>query len=200
MACIQHLQNLKCAKAVEAREILAETSKYQYSRKPATSFLSRCQLDLLARDLIPDNAPANLLPVAVGTDRNCLYRAISLHFAGTKIAIKNYGFKLFLSSCSITSVAARNALTRCQWSLASLCLTIYLSSVTYGKNFKYEITEIWHVCMTSAQTDRGLGVTNYWSVGQFINSRMSKPLNLDINLENEAPSVPACGYIATSYY
>ena len=36
----------------------------------------------MARDLIPDNAPANLLPVAVGTDRNCLYGAISLLFAG----------------------------------------------------------------------------------------------------------------------
>ena len=31
------------------------------------------------------------------------------------------------------------------------------------------------------------------TVGQCINSGMSKPLNLDINLENKAPSVPACG-------
>ena len=83
--------------------------------------------------------------------------------------------------------------------MASLCLTIYLSSLTYGKNFKYEITEIWHVCMMFAQRDRGLSVTNCWSVGQFLDSRMSKPLNLDINLENEAPSVLACGYIAISY-
>ena len=93
MACIHHLRNLKCEREVEARAILTETGEYQYSRKPATSFL---QLDLMA--LIPDKAPAN---VAVGADGNCLYRCFLL---GTKIAIKNYGFALFVSSCSITSV------------------------------------------------------------------------------------------------
>ena len=125
--------------------------------------LVSCQLDLLTMDLMPDNATANLLPVAVGADENGLYRAISLLLRGTKIAIKNYGFALFLSSCSITSVAARNALTRCQWSVASLCLTIYLSSLTYGNNFKFEITEIRHVCMTSAQKDRGRNLQVFMS-------------------------------------
>ena len=56
------------------------------------------------------------------------------------------------------------------------------------------------MCMTFAQRDCGLSVTNCWSVGQFISSTMSKPLNLGINLENEAPSVPAFGYIAASYH
>ena len=79
MACIQHLQNLKCATEVEARAILAETAEYQYSRKPATSFLSRCPLDLMVRDLMPDKTPANL---AVGADGNCLYPCFF-----TKIAI-----------------------------------------------------------------------------------------------------------------
>ena len=37
--------------------------------------------------------------------------------------------------------------------------------------------------------NRKFSVTNCWSVGQFINSKMSQPLNLHINLENEAPSV-----------
>ena len=78
------LMNLKCATEVEAREILAEIGKYQYSQKPGTSFLSRCQLDLLARDLIPDDAPANLLLVAVGADGNCLYQAISLLFCSVR--------------------------------------------------------------------------------------------------------------------
>ena len=132
----------------------------------------------------------------MGADGNCLYQAITLLFAGHK----KLPSATATSYCSFTSVAARNALTRCQWSLASFCLTIYLSSVTYGKNFKYEITELWHVCMTSAQRDRGPSVTNCWSVGQFINSRMSKPLNIDINLVYKAPSVPACGYIPASYY
>ena len=86
MACIheQHLPNLKCATEVKAREILAETSEYQYFWKSATSFLYRFQLDLLASDLIPDNAPANLLPVAVGADGNYLYLSLSLLFAGHK--------------------------------------------------------------------------------------------------------------------
>ena len=78
MACMQHLLNLKCATEVETRAILAEIGEY-----PGCQVLVSC-LDLLAmaRDLIPDDAHANLLPVAVGTDGNCLHRAISLLFAG----------------------------------------------------------------------------------------------------------------------
>ena len=119
----------------------------------------------MARNLIPDKASANL---AVDADGNCLYHCF---LRGTKVAIMNYGFALFLSSCSSTSVCCKESADKVSMKSGfsqEIFLTIYLSSGTYGKNFKCEITEIWHVCMTSAHRDRGLSVTNCWSVGQFI--------------------------------
>ena len=100
----------------------------QFQLKPATTnvsgnqvipriiFLSRCQLDLMARDLITGNAPANLV---VGADRNCLYRCF---FRGTKIAIKNYGFALFIE------FMLKECADKCQWSLASLCFTLWFAN------------------------------------------------------------------------
>ena len=58
--------------------------------------LSRCQLDLLARDLMTDDAPANLFQVAVGADENCLYRAIALLFAGHENCHKQIRLRSFL--------------------------------------------------------------------------------------------------------
>ena len=65
-------ETLKCATEVEARAILAETAN---TNIPGSQLLvsclggggGGCQLDLMARDLIPDKAPANL---AVGADEN----------------------------------------------------------------------------------------------------------------------------------
>ena len=150
MACIQHLRNLKCATEVEARAILDKIGEFQYSQKPATSFLSRCQLDLLAKDLIPDDAPANLLPVAVGADKTASIGSFLFFFCGARNCHQELRLRtvleLMLNKEYCISCCKEHADKGSMESgfSPSSCLTMYLSSVTPGKNFKYEITG---VCM-----------------------------------------------------
>lgn len=139
MAFRQFLRRLKlCPTEEQARDIQDEIGSYK-SRKPAAIFASSYQLDRLARDLLPDDAPPDLIPVAVGADGNCLYRTFSLLFEGnenrhTELRLRT-AVELLLHKSYYTTICKDRAeiVAKKSGFSRSSCLTIFFSQENSGK-------------------------------------------------------------------
>ena len=148
MAYRQYLRRLKSSPTEErARVILDEIGSY--CRKPAAIFASEQQIDVRARDLLPEDAPPALMPVVVGADGNCLYRAFSLLFQGNEsghVELRlRTAVELLLHKSYYRTICGGRADTVALESgfSRSSCLTIFFSKDGSGKQtLQYRVTLI----------------------------------------------------------